>query len=92
MFLTVFFLLVGAIRKFLEMQEEMGCVIVHTIVLVVESCDASMYEVLLPLYFPRSLQEERTAVLRLPMDSDYVHNDRRIRIIDNPQHFSCSKS
>lgn len=81
----------GTIRKFLEMQEELGCVIVHTIVLVVESCDASMYEVLLPLYFPRSLQEERTAVMRLPLDNDYVHNDRRIRIIDNPQHYSHGK-
>ncbi|XP_065221186.1 protein GDAP2 homolog [Planococcus citri] len=76
------------VRKFLEMQEELGCVIVNTIVLVVESCDAGIYEVLLPLYFPRSLQEERTAVLRLPLDNDYVHNDRRIRIIDNPQHYT----
>lgn len=87
------FLVAGTIRKFLEMQEELGCVVVHTILLVVESCDASMYEVLLPLYFPRSLQEERTAVLRLPVenDDDYVQNDRRIRIIDNPQHFTYGK-
>ena len=72
------------------MQEELGCVVVHTVVLVVENCDASMYEVLLPLYFPRSLQEERTAVLRLPVDNndDYTENDRRIRIIDNPQHYT----
>lgn len=72
------------------MQEELGCVTVHTIVLAVEGCDASMYEVLLPLYFPRSLQEERTAVLRLPLDNEdnFVHNERRIRIIDNPQQYS----
>ena len=75
------------------MQEELGCVVVHTVILVVENCDASMYEVLLPLYFPRSLQEERTAVLRLPVDrdDDYAQNDRRIRIIDNPQHYKYGK-
>lgn len=56
----------------------------------VDSCDGGIYEVLMPLYFPRSLGEERAAVLQLPgtggPDGEPLFPDRQIRIIDNPTH------
>ncbi|XP_039290459.1 protein GDAP2 homolog isoform X2 [Nilaparvata lugens] len=79
------------VRRFLEQQIGGGSG-VETVVLVVESCDAGIYEVLLPLYFPRSVGEERMALLQLPSagvggpDGEPLHPDRQIRIIDNPQH------
>lgn len=90
--LSGFVFVSGTIREFLEVQESLCHIVIHTIILVVESCDASIYEVLLPLYFPRSSQEQRAAVLHLPIETECVHNDRRIRIIDNPQHYTYRKS
>ncbi|XP_014255616.1 protein GDAP2 homolog isoform X1 [Cimex lectularius] len=80
------------IRKILEYQlnKNIGCL--QTIILAVESCDAGIYEVLLPLYFPRSQKEELAAVLQLPAGQNYglygelIFPERQIRIIDNPQH------
>ncbi|XP_075211843.1 protein GDAP2 homolog isoform X2 [Lycorma delicatula] len=80
------------IRRFLEQQENSGRKGLETIVLVVDSCDSGIYEVLVPLYFPRSVGEERIALLQLPSsgvggpDGEPLFPDRQIRIIDNPQH------
>lgn len=57
----------------------------------VENIDVGIYEVLLPLYFPRSLQEQEMALWQLPAsvggpDGEPLLPDRQIRIIDNPQH------
>ena len=47
---------------------------------------------LLPLYFPRSVHEAEFSRFQLPyeigdpLNGEPVINDRRIRIIDNPQH------
>jgi hypothetical protein len=61
------------------------------VVFAVENIDVGIYEVLLPLYFPRSLQEEEMALWQLPVnvggpDGEPLLPDRQIRIIDNPQH------
>ncbi|KAI5749847.1 hypothetical protein M8J76_010678 [Diaphorina citri] len=79
------------IRRFLEKQEVSGRIRLESIVLVVESCDAAIYEVLMPLYFPRSKEEERCALVQLPSnlggpDGEPIYSERQIRIIDNPQH------
>lgn len=80
------------VRRFLEQQHESGGGGLETVVLVVESGDSGIYEVLMPLYFPRSLGEERVALLQLPSsgvggpDGEPLFPDRQIRIIDNPQH------
>lgn len=89
-----FFCCKGTIRRILEHQENNGNSTLQTVVLVVESCDAGIYEVLLPLYFPRSAKEEDAALLQLPSGKDYgpygepVFPDRQIRIIDNPHHIN----
>ena len=64
---------------------------VTCIVFVLEPCDLGIYEVLLPLYFPRNLAEQDNACWQLPndiggMDGEPLLPDRQIRIIDNPQH------
>lgn len=65
--------------------------------LVFDSCDSEIYEVLVPLYFPRSVGEEQIALLQLPSfgvggpDGEHLFPDRQIRIIDNPQHHHCGK-
>ena len=46
---------------------------------------------LAPLYFPRDILEERSALWQLPKDIGGVYGepqlaDRKIRIIHNPQH------
>ncbi|XP_054266039.1 protein GDAP2 homolog [Macrosteles quadrilineatus] len=78
------------IRRFLEKQQKTGVKGLDTIVLAVDSCDGGIYEVLMPLYFPRSPGEERAAVLQLPgvggPDGEPLFPDRQIRIIDNPTH------
>ena len=61
------------------------------VVLAVDNADLSIYEVLLPLYFPRSAAEEAQSRWLLPTDiggpmGEPVLPDRQIRIIDNPQH------
>lgn len=61
------------------------------IIFVLEPCDLGIYEVLLPLYFPRNLAEQDNACWQLPIDiggtdGEPLLPDRQIRIIDNPQH------
>lgn len=78
---------IGTVRRFLEQYSDT----VTCIVLVLESCDLGIYEVLLPLYFPRTTAEEENARWQLPsdiggMDGEPLLPDRQIRIIDNPQH------
>ncbi|XP_014277437.1 protein GDAP2 homolog isoform X1 [Halyomorpha halys] len=80
------------IRRILEYQESKGDCYLESVILAVESCDAGIYEVLLPLYFPRSNKEEEAALLQLPTGRNYgpfgepIFPDRQIRIIDNPHH------
>lgn len=74
-------------RRFLEQYGDS----VTCIVLVLEPCDLGIYEVLLPLYFPRNLAEQDNACWQLPndiggTDGEPLLPDRQIRIIDNPQH------
>lgn len=74
-------------RRFLERHRNS----LDLVVFAVENIDIGIYEVLLPLYFPRSLQEEETALWQLPAsvggpDGEPLLPDRQIRIIDNPQH------
>lgn len=77
----------GTIRRFLEQHSDaFNCV-----VLVLDPSDLGIYEVLLPLYFPRNPEEEETACWQLPsdvggIDGEPLLPDRQIRIIDNPQH------
>ena len=64
---------------------------INCVIFVLEPCDYEIYEVLLPLYFPRTLAEEENACWQLPSDIGGVDGepqlpDRQIRIIDNPQH------
>lgn len=78
---------IGTIRRFLEQYGDS----VTCIVLVLEPCDLGIYEVLLPLYFPRNLAEQDNACWQLPndiggTDGEPLLPDRQIRIIDNPQH------
>jgi hypothetical protein len=75
------------VRRFLEQHGNS----LDAVVFVVDNIDIGIYEVLLPLYFPRSLQEEEAALWQLPAnvggpDGEPLLPDRQIRIIDNPQH------
>ncbi|KAK4287873.1 hypothetical protein Pmani_039070 [Petrolisthes manimaculis] len=75
------------VRRFLEHWGEQ----LQRVVLVADSIDISIYQLLTPLYFPRSPTEEQCASYLLPVDlgdnngEPYIA-DRQIRIIDNPQH------
>lgn len=75
------------VRRFLERHGNS----LDTVIFVVDKVDLGIYEVLLPLYFPRSKQEEDAAKYQLPSDvggadGEPIMPDRQIRIIDNPQH------
>nr|CAD7596630.1 unnamed protein product [Timema genevievae] len=75
------------VRRFLD---QFGSSL-DTVVFVVDNTDIGIYEVLLPLYFPRSTEEEEVASWQLPANvgganGEPVQPDRQIRIIDNPQH------
>ncbi|CAG2057802.1 unnamed protein product, partial [Timema podura] len=75
------------VRRFLD---QFGSSL-DTVVFVVDNTDIGIYEVLLPLYFPRSTEEEEVASWQLPSNvgganGEPVQPDRQIRIIDNPQH------
>ncbi|XP_012276397.1 protein GDAP2 homolog [Orussus abietinus] len=75
------------VRRFLEQYSYS----INCIVFVLEPCDLGVYEVLLPLYFPRTVAEQENACWQLPsdiggMDGEPLLPDRQIRIIDNPQH------
>lgn len=77
----------GTVRRFMEQySDSLTCII-----FVLEPCDLGIYEVLMPLYFPRNLVEQDNACWQLPndiggMDGEPLLPDRQIRIIDNPQH------
>lgn len=77
----------GTVRRFMEQySDSLTCII-----FVLEPCDLGIYEVLLPLYFPRNLAEQDNACWQLPndiggTDGEPLLPDRQIRIIDNPQH------
>jgi hypothetical protein len=75
------------VRRFLDKHSSQ----IDTLVFAVENSEVGIYELLLPLYFPRSLQEELHAARHLPscvggLDGEPVLPDRQIRIIDNPHH------
>lgn len=74
-------------RRFLEQFPDS----LDHVIFALESHDIGIYEVLLPLYFPRSTYEEDIARWQLPVDiggvdGEPIQVDRQIRIIDNPQH------
>lgn len=77
----------GTIRRFMEQySDSLTCII-----FVLQPCDLGIYEILLPLYFPRNLVEQKNACWQLPSDIGGTNGepllpDRQIRIIDNPQH------
>lgn len=78
----------GTIRRHLEQANFSQ---MDAVVLAVDNADLSIYEVLLPLYFPRSSAEEAQSRWLLPADiggpmGEPVVADRQIRIIDNPHH------
>ncbi|RWS14566.1 protein GDAP2-like protein [Dinothrombium tinctorium] len=73
------------VRRFLE---KYGANI-DLIIFVVEDSDIGIYELLMPLYFPRSANEEEYAKYYLPKDiggkdGEPVLPERQIRIADNP--------
>lgn len=75
----------GTIRRFLDKFKN------ETIVLCLEPHERGIYEVLAPLYFPRDILEESSALWQLPKNIGGKFGepqlvDRQIRIIHNPQH------
>ncbi|XP_065342839.1 protein GDAP2 homolog isoform X2 [Cloeon dipterum] len=81
------------VRRFLDKYS--SCL--DKVVLTVENSDAGIYELLLPLYFPRTEQEEFHAARQLPncvggLDGEPLLPDRQIRIIDNPHHLHDEES
>lgn len=75
----------GTIRRFLDKFRN------ETIILCLEPHERGIYEVLAPLYFPRDILEESSALWQLPRDIGGKFGepqifDRQIRIIHNPQH------
>jgi len=76
------------VRRFLEQYGDS----IDSVVFVVDALNDGIYQLLAPLYFPRSAAEAESSRYQLPFDIGHpvsgepVINDRRIRIIDNPQH------
>ncbi|XP_066974112.1 protein GDAP2 homolog [Macrobrachium rosenbergii] len=75
------------VRRFLELHSAT----LERIVFVVNGIDVSIYEILFPLYFPRTPEEENCSCYLLPIDlgdkfGEPSIPERQIRIIDNPQH------
>ncbi|XP_058829578.1 protein GDAP2 homolog isoform X1 [Topomyia yanbarensis] len=73
------------IRRFLEQYRA------EIVIVCLDPNERGIYEVLAPLYFPRDLLEERSALWQLPKDVGGTYGepqlaDRQIRIIRNPQH------
>lgn len=80
-------LIAGTVRRFLERHANS----LETVIFALDNTNRSIYDVLLPLYFPRSQAEEDSARWQLPADlggpdGEPLLPDREIRIIDNPQH------
>ena len=65
---------------------------IESVILVLDTNNFGIYQVLLPLYFPRSVHEAEFSRYQLPFEigdpvnGEPIISDRRIRIIDNPQH------
>lgn len=57
--------LAGTVRRFLERFSQH----MERIVFVVNSIDVSIYEILLPLYFPRTMQDEDCGCYLLPVSA-----------------------
>ena len=73
------------VRRFLENFSES----IELVVFVVEDIDVGIYELLMPLYFPRSVHEEEYALYYLPQDvggdnGEPVIPEREIRIAAKP--------
>ncbi|CAG0917720.1 unnamed protein product [Notodromas monacha] len=78
---------IRTVRRFLEHFGDSF----ESVVLCVSETDLGIYGLLMPLYFPRNRHEEQYACFHLPVDvgdefGEPIIHDRRIRIIDNPQH------
>lgn len=78
----------GTVRRFLD---HYGSSLDTIVFAIDEVVDWGIYQVLMPLYFPRSKMEEEAARWQLPSDvggndGEPILPDRQIRIIDNPQH------
>lgn len=81
----MYFLCTGTIRRFLDKYKN------ETVILCLEAHERGIYEVLAPLYFPRDILEESSALWQLPRDIGGSFGEpqiieRQIRIIHNPQH------
>lgn len=73
------------VRRFLEKH---GDVVEH-VVFAVEDVDVGIYELLMPLYYPRSKKEEEYALYYLPKDIGGENGEpfipeRQIRIVEKP--------
>jgi hypothetical protein len=74
------------IRRFLEKHGDN----IDRIILFLDSVDRSVYEQIVPLYFPRSFSEEAETIAGLPTDignledGEPVIAERKIRINDTP--------
>ncbi|XP_013777729.1 protein GDAP2 homolog [Limulus polyphemus] len=73
------------VRRFLEKFGKD----LEVIVFAVENVDVGIYELLMPLYYPRSEVEEEYAMYYLPIDvggenGEPVFPERQIRIVDKP--------
>ncbi|XP_004365513.1 ganglioside-induced differentiation-associated protein 2 [Capsaspora owczarzaki ATCC 30864] len=77
-----------ALRTVRRYLEKFGDAI-HLVVFAVEPGDREYYDPLMPLYFPRSIEEEQAAISQLPADTgnefgEPVIEERKIRIVDTP--------
>ena len=87
-------LIAGTIRRFLEQYGDK----IESVILVLDANNYGIYQVLSPLYFPRSVHEAEFSRYQWPFEigdpvnGEPIISDRRIRIIDNPQHAFQGKS
>lgn len=77
--------LLGTVRRFLEKYG--GAV--DLVVFAVEDVDVGIYELLMPLYYPRSKEEEEYALYYLPKDiggenGEAYIPERQMRIVERP--------
>ncbi|XP_048396911.1 ganglioside-induced differentiation-associated protein 2 isoform X2 [Stegostoma tigrinum] len=75
----------GTVRRFLEKHGDT----IETVVFAVTDLEEATYVRLMPLYFPRSLEEEKRSLPFLPADvgnaeGEPVIAERQIRILDKP--------
>ena len=75
----------GTVRRFLEKYGES----IDLVIFVVEDVDVGIYELLMPLYYPRSKKEEEYALYYLPKDiggenGEAYIPERQMRIVERP--------